>query len=301
MKVLTLVLGLLFLALVSCFAPVKASPLTTVTLSLQEETPEVDVSPGSSGIVSVTGEVTCRKIGPDPVKVFLQASSDFGSAPVTPSNLVFSQTSGTEETEPFTVDSRVPMGTSSSATLSITVQGYYDQGGLRSNIQPVSTMIIILQYYKIEVLVEKKEVSVNSGENADLEFNVVNVGNGEDSFVIDIQNRDFLNSKGFSLPAPLEIQMLEDENRNLSLEIGAPEGGSGNYMVEISVLSEGSYNEETPEMVVKYIEINVVGGIGDHLVNFLTSPLVIIVLIILVVVVLYVRMKKREKIQPTRG
>ena len=58
--------------------PTNANPLTTVTISLQGDPPCVDVSPGSSGIVTVTGEVRCTKYGPDPVEVYLIAESETG-------------------------------------------------------------------------------------------------------------------------------------------------------------------------------------------------------------------------------
>jgi hypothetical protein len=94
----------------------EASPLTIVTLSLQPDPPKVDVSPGSAGIVTMHGSVTCTKYGPDLVKVFLTGSSDFGPAPVVPASFVFSGQAGAENTDTFSVTTRVPMGTTFTLT-----------------------------------------------------------------------------------------------------------------------------------------------------------------------------------------
>jgi uncharacterized membrane protein len=214
--------------------------------------------------------------------------------------MVFSQTSGTEATEPFIATQRVPMGTSSSSTPSITISGYFDQGGLRSNIEPVSTIIVILQYYKIAAFTEEIDVRINPGENGELDLRIVNLGNGYDDFIIDFENRDTLHSDGFKLPPPQEVPMEEEDNRTISLEIGAPEGGSGSYLVEISISSKGSLDEGNPVKVVKTIKVKV-GGITDRFISLITSPLAIIIIIIVIVAALFVAMNNRKKIRPTKG
>lgn len=294
--VLLIVLGVLFSAVHFFVIPVKASPLTTVTLTLQEDPPTVDVSPGSSGIVEMHGTITCIKYGPDDVKVFLSGSSDFGPAPAEPSNFVFSGITGSEETQPFIVSTRVPMGTSSSLTPSLMVQGYFDQGGLRNTIPQVSQIIIIMQYYKIEYFIEDREVSVKSGENIKIEFVMVNAGNGEDIFEIDFKNRETLQNKGFKLPAPLEVQMAEDTNKSISLEIGAPDGNKGNYIAEVSILSKGSLGSDFPEEAIMSIRVEVTSSLGGQIVSLFISPITLLIAVIVVVIVIILRMKRKKEI-----
>jgi hypothetical protein len=293
--VLLMVIGIFFPFTFLCNFPVKASQLTTVTLELQEEPVEVDVSPGSPGIFEVEGTVTCKKWGPDTVEVFLIGSSDTGGASVEPPNLVFDGISGTEETKSFSVSTRVPMGFTSSATPTITVSGTYDQGVLKYSIPPASQMIVILQYYKIEMDVDNKEVTVKSGENAKIEFVVVNVGNGDDIFEIDFENREYLQSKGFKLPAPFKVQMAEDENKTISLDIGAPEDKSGGFVAEISILSKGSLSSDVTVKEIKPIHLKVTSSFSEQIGSFITSPLMIVIIIVILVAV-FLKLKRREKI-----
>jgi hypothetical protein len=285
-----------FLSIFSWVPTSEASPLTTAIPSLQEEPPTVDVSPGSSGIVEMDGEITCEKYGPDDVKVFLTGSSDFGPAPVEPSSYVFSGVSGSVETRPYKVSTRIPTGTSSSLTPTITVYGYYDQGGLRSTVPPASQIIIILQYYKIQYFIEDKEVSVNSGEGVKIEFRVVNVGNGEDFFQIDFKNRDQLISKGFKMTEPFEVHMEEDTNKSVSVQVTAPDGVSGTHMAEISIQSQGSLESDSSVEVILHIRLVVSNSIGGHIGSFITSPLgIVIIAAVIVAVVYFYKTKKKEK------
>lgn len=294
--VLLMVIGIFFPFTFPCNFPVKASQLTIVTLELQEEQVEVDVSPGSSGVVLCQGTVTCKKWGPDTVEVFLIGSSDTGGASVEPPNLVFDGISGTEETRSFSVSTKVPMGYTSTATPTITVSGTYNQGALTYTIPPASQMIVILQYYKIEVYIEDREVTVKSGENAKLEFVMVNVGNGDDIFEIDFENREYLQSKGFKLQASFEVQMIEDERKTISLEIGAPEDNSGAYVAEISILSKGSLSSDVTMKEIISIHLKVTSSISGQIGSIITSPLIIVIIIIVFVVAVFLKLRRREKI-----
>lgn len=235
-----MIVAIILLAQTLYFTPAKASPFTTVNLALESDPPEVDVSPGSSGMVTITGTVTCVKWGPDTVKVSLIAEADCGEASVVPANFVFSQSSGTEESETFSVSTRVPNGYPCTATPAITVSGYWDQGGLRTQIAPVSQIIIILQYYKMEISVIDPIISAAPGDNVDFNFNLYNRGNGEDTFHVDIENRAPLNKKGFKLSAPAEVPACPDDGRNVHFEIGIPENITGNFTLYFSVRSEGA-------------------------------------------------------------
>jgi hypothetical protein len=247
MWVLLIVLGLLFLAIPLTSNNVQANPFTTVTLSLEGDPPIVDVSPGSSGMVTIEGWVTCVKYGPDSVKVSLFAESDTGSASIVPPNFVFTGSSGTEQTESFSMSTRVPTGYPCKANPSITVSGYWDQGGLRTNIAPVSQIIIIEQYYQIEAFCPEGNLrTVKPGEELDLAVNILNHGNGEDTFFIDIENRLHLFDKGFRMSDPVETTMCEDETRVVILQVTVPEKTSGNQSIHLLIESKGSQSSGSP-------------------------------------------------------
>lgn len=288
------------------FIPIKASPFTTVTITLQGEPPCVDVSPGSSGIVTVNGEVTCVKYGPDQVKVFLVANSTHGDASVTPASFVFGGASGTEETEPFSVSTQVPQGTSSSTPGTITVSGVWVQGGLQYEIAPVSIIIIIWQYYKMGVAIDETRLLVNSGDTANIEFDVHNEGNGDDIFLIDLENREGLESKGFKLPTPMEVPIGEDSCRNISYEVGIPKNISGIQTLNLCITSKGSESSNstckyrmtiTLEVVNKKTEGLENGETHDEIVpdELFSLPvgLTIVIIAAALLVVLVLRKKRR--------
>ena len=276
------------------FIQVKANPFTTVNLSLQGDPPCVDVSPGSSGIVTVTGEVRCTKYGPDPIEVYLLAESETGGASVVPPNFIFTGSSGTTQTDTFTVTTRVPMGYSSSATPTITVSGTYSQGISSDTIASVSTIIIILQYYDVEVSSEKGfNLTTRAGEDVNLDFKVHNIGNGNDIFLIDFMNRDAMEDRGFKFPKPLEITLPEEATESLSLNIGVPEDKSGDFLLVLSVSSKGSEENIFSVQVVKEIYLEVKAqSFAEKIGSFFLSPLLILVIVILVVIAIIIKLKR---------
>lgn len=296
------ILGL-FVALVFIFSiiqifvlPSKANPLTEVEVDLQDEPAKVDVSPGSSGIVKMDGTVYCKKWGPDQVKVYLNATSTFGGAGVIPPSLVFGGSGGSEETKPISVTTRVPQGTSCSETGTVILSGYYVQGGLQYEIEPDSATIIVLQYYLISTGYEKHNINktAKSGENTEIKFEMKNAGNGNDIFVIDFANREFLEEEGFSLSDLKEYVMPENGKENVSLKIGIPEDKSGNYDLEIFIQSKGS--EESDFIAISTIpaRLNIVEpSITEKISSVVLSPLFIgVIILIIVIIVVLIRRKK---------
>ncbi|UCG68016.1 MAG: hypothetical protein JSV09_09245 [Thermoplasmata archaeon] len=290
-----IVLGSLFSNITLCSIPVDASPFTIVTIGLPEEPQEVDVSPGSSGIVEVDGNVTCRKVGPDDVKVFLTAQSDTGGCSVEPPNLVFAGVSGTEEVQPFKTITRVPMGYSSLETPVLTVSGYFVQGGLQYSVEPNSVMIVVLQYFKIRAISDRGfSLKAYPGEKVRTDLTIFNNGNGEDVILLDFKNREDLENNGFDLPDPLEFPLQMDTNETLDLEFEIPQEASGTYTVMGFLSSMTSLESENPEEVdfnifLKVDELGVIAGIGSY---FLSPISLGLVLIFIAIVVVFIRKQK---------
>jgi hypothetical protein len=299
LAVWVLIFQLLFSALLilpsSC-----ANPLTEVTLDLQDEPPKVDVSPGSAGIVTAHGTVTCEKWGPDLVKVFLFANSTLGSASVVPASLTFSGSAGSVNVDTFYVDTRVPMGTSFYEEIFFSVDGYYDQGGMRYEIEPVSIEIIILQYYRVDVFFnggesrEKKSTTIKSGESVNLDFIVHNAGNGNDKFEVDFLNREERKQEGFDLPDPITISIPEKRNESVSWSIGTSEDMSGVYPLKMSVISKGSKESGQNISLTKHIYIRIEERtVTDRIGAILLSPLVILLIIVMLLVIIVIWYKRR--------
>jgi hypothetical protein len=297
--VLIIVFGILLSATPLLAYQVEANPFTEVTVDLQEEPASVDVSPYSSGIVTIQGTVTCKKWGPDQVKVYLEANSTHDGANVNPPSRVFSGSSGSEETAPFSVTTRVPQGVSSSESVTVTVGGYYLQGSMESDIEPDSALIIVEQYYMVEVYAggdngEGFNLTAKSGENVDLELIIHNAGNGNDIFEIDFENRDELESDGLELPEPVEIFILEKGNEIISLRIGTPEVSTTGFSLVLIVLSKGSLEGEYIEKVYTFVSLLVEEkSIAERIGSIILSPLVIILIVVIILVSIIVWLKRR--------
>ena len=272
---------------------ISASPLTVVTLSLQEKPPQVDVSPGSSGIVEIDGNVTCLKYGPDEVKVSLMGSSDIGGASVEPPNMVFTGRSGSEEIKPFKVSTRVPQGTSSLDTPVVTMSGMFVQGGLQYSINPVSQIIDVLPYCKIEAKIPDRSHTVEAGENVIIGVEVINVGNCEDRYLIDIVDRGKFQNNGFFIPNEMEITFAEKENKTIPWEMGTKSDMSGKYFMEISILSINSESDQFPINAVLSFEVKVKSSSLPHqVISFVLSPLVIMLIILTVIIAVIYNKRK---------
>jgi hypothetical protein len=222
MLIALLTLSMFSMMIITVPEEAEASPLTIVLLSLQAEPPKVDVSPGSAGIITMLGSVTCTKYGPDPVKVFLTGSSDFGPAPVVPSSFVFGGSAGTESSATFSVTTRVPVGTTFTLTPAVTVQGRYDQGGLTGTISAVNQIIQIEPYYKLEVDTPPPQ-EIGAGEFVYFAIKITNVGNTEDTYEFIFQNLEKLQEIGWIVATITPKTFQEDDVKTITVSAQAPQ------------------------------------------------------------------------------
>jgi hypothetical protein len=222
MAVLLLTLTMFSAMLVLIPEESEASQLTIVTISVQATPPEVDVSPGSPGIVVMNGEVRCTKYGPDPVEVYLIAASDTGGASVVPPNFVFSGSTGTTQTDTFAVTTRVPMGYTFMATPQITVSGTYSQGALSYTIPPVMQIIKILPYYKLELETPPPQ-EIGPGEFVYFPIKITNVGNAEDTYRFDFINLEDLTKDQWTVAPITDKTLPEDEMQQVTVTAQAPQ------------------------------------------------------------------------------
>lgn len=179
------------------------------------------------------------------------------------------------------------------------MSGSYSQGISSDTIDPVSTIIIILQYYDVEVSSEKGfNLTARAGEDVNLDFKIHNTGNGNDIFLIDFLNRDVMEDRGFNFPKPLEKKLPEEATESLSLNIGVPEDKSGGFFLVLSVLSKGSEENIFSVQVVKEIYLEVKAqSIAEKIGSIFLSPLLILVVVILVVisVLVFIKLRRGEK------
>jgi hypothetical protein len=169
--------------------------------------------------------------------------------------MVFSGAIGSEETQNFTVCARLPQGHSCAATPRVSVAGHYQQGGLNYNLDPVTQIVIIEQFYDIYAYCKDgDELTCESGEIFSLKIFTCNTGNGEDNFLIDIENRVQLEDKGFKLSGPVENNMLEYEYKPATFLFDVPQHITGYHAVNILIVSLGS--EDTDFVCKQRMMIN---------------------------------------------
>lgn len=257
---LTMLLPSLFLAV----GRVEASTTSKVTLTLQDSSPRADVSPHSTGMVTIAGQIKCTVNGTVPLKVYLQAQSETGSVDVTQSNRVFNWSSGIEETENFTVTTRVPQRYSSLSTAQVTVYGYFIQRGLQYEIPPVTQIIEIEPYYDIEVDPPPPQ-EIEVGDFVYFPIKITNVGNAEDTYEFIYMNSEELCDEEWIRPTITPKTFLMGETRTVTVSAQAPqtwtlwrnkitpielrilsvqsmeEGGSLRYDLTLHVRQRGSY------------------------------------------------------------
>jgi hypothetical protein len=293
------IFSILIMMVISNVPSLYASPLTEVTLKLQEEPPKVDVSPGSSGIVTAQGTVTCEKWGPDQVKVSLTGNSTFGGANVNPPNIVFGGASGSEETRSFSVTTRVPPGTPCTEKGELFVAGIFTQGGMQDDIDSVAIKIIILQFYQISVENEKGKIqnmnyTSKAGDTIQVDFYLRNEGNGNDVFNIDFGNRENMQKRDFELPVIKEIGINPNVRENVFLDIGIPKDTTGTFETQVVITSKGSEKEGSSVTYILPVTLKVEEvSIPDKILSFILSPLIIGIVIVIVLIVLIYKIKNR--------
>ncbi|UCE74558.1 MAG: hypothetical protein JSV56_02335, partial [Methanomassiliicoccales archaeon] len=197
----------------------RASAPSNVTFTFPSEQPQVDVSPGSLGNVTLNGSVNCTIKGTDQVEVYLLARSDIGSASVIPPKRVLSGLVGTNITVDYTVTTRVPLGYKNNPQVS--VFGYFVQNGLYYEIPSASQTIGIKPFYKLEVNTPPPK-EIEPGADVFFSIQITNKGNDKDTFEFSL----------FGDPPPCEKQwawntltpktLLPDESITIIFSAQAP-------------------------------------------------------------------------------
>ena len=99
--------------------------------------------------------------------------------------------------------------------------------------EDANTLVTIIQYGAASppILVESQTAGV-SGDKINLQFQVENVGNGPDTFLAEIYNRDYLERSGFIISMP-SSSMIVDQIGEVVI-----------FNVEVTLPSPSNYNED---------------------------------------------------------
>jgi hypothetical protein len=160
---------------------VQGSPESNVTLSLQSDPPEADVSPGSSGLVTISGNVSCTTNGTKDVKVILNGHSDLGHISIFPSRFYFEGDNDSWNTRSFRITSRVPQGYIYDEPLRLSIAGQFIEDNFTYPISDIVYSIETQPYYNIKVDAPLPQ-EIGAGEFVYFKLKITNTGNSEDTY-----------------------------------------------------------------------------------------------------------------------
>ena len=198
------------------------SPVVSIRLAQQKMT--AYVAPGMDGIVTFTGTVTAIAPWSPSVQqllVFLIADAS-GWAVTNPPALPF--TKGQTERD-FAVTVQVPPETSHmlQGTLQIAAKWRYSPGSTQGNVEPVSAIIYVAQYYQFSVGCEKPYMQVGPGQSLGFKLRLINEGNANDKLRVEVTNLKDLNDKGWTVQLSQDkFQVPEKQERVLQISITTP-------------------------------------------------------------------------------
>jgi len=295
--IITMLLGSL-IQIIPQNAVAVGPPIVTVQFDDGYDMQEAEVGLSIAGIIDIPGTVQAdiRPGGAvQQIRVNLIARTDANwGASVTPPQIVLTS----NERIPFTLIVAVPPRESCQTVGVVTLSGnaQTDPGATESEIEPITTTVLVEQFCSFRVSSRNSEISTTPGSRVEFDMEILNFGNGRDRFLIEVINSDDLESDGFSVK--LSNEMIEIEERsegNIQIMVNSPTGTSslGKHDIKVMVTSENE-NSATPR--ANYIDFTI--NVKGHYFFFTTEFLIflgIIVTIIVGIVILRIRKKRKRK------
>ncbi len=282
---------LLFLSALSTISFSATAGLLTIVTAEADNMVEVDVSPGSTGTVSIKATITCTNYNTiTPLIVSLNAESSAGQATLDKPQLVFQ---GSYQSEDVDISIQLPIITTSAMDdQTCTLSGTWEQGGTTGSVQEDTTKIIVLPYYRCVVYSTQPHEETIQREGAFFNLTIENTGNSNDEYRLDIENRDELEALNFSIPRLSKIPIEEGDLRIVQLFVGTCyQTHVGDYEIHVTVTSVGSEKNEEEVVSDSYTLILTVNNVAslnenpqDEIAEILFDPLFIIIISIMAIV-----------------
>ena len=183
-------------------------------------TREVDVSPGSTGVVSFSGTVSVTYINTAvPLMVSLSASVPGAPASLSPAGMIFQGTGDNERQ--FVLDVTVPQLTLRQS-IKFRVDGTWNQGGTSGQCIPGEGQVQVLQFQRLTVYSELPLIETGPGTQAVFSIRVENTGNFEDEVRWEYINLEKFSDKGWTIPLLPKTTVPRLEPKVFSLPITLP-------------------------------------------------------------------------------
>lgn len=262
--IVSLVILIITISLITVIPkPVKAVGQPVVILEWISSPEQIaNVSPGSTGIVTFQGTVSGdMSVGSNvqTIIVTLNVTDDNGwSCVISPYQFNIQP----NVPMPFEVNVRVPIGANFCEidTIYVTAQGVTYPGATPATVQPdpLNGVIHIKQYYKFQLSCDQPYKEIEMGSKAEYNLTIRNVGNGRDTFRINITNLNNLTRDGFNvgLSTPT-IAIDSNDSDTVKITVQSPEiqiESSKLYTIYVEVksidqeMNEGTSKPQTFEL-----------------------------------------------------
>jgi hypothetical protein len=267
----------------------EADLITTVIIQIEPLSREVDVSPGSTGIITAAGNVTCDTSNTAVLCwVELLGNTTTGSVSISPSHAAFQGSS--DNVQEFVMDVTVPLLTSASEDHLCTISGTWEQGTRSGQAEPDSFQIIVLPFYHPEISSEIPLKNVTAGDSVVFNLMINNSGNTDDVYQVDFINTDELEENGITFNAINDIAIQEQGTQDVEFEVHTSSDTNSGRVYTIPVVVYSTLDDE-PKRTHYNLFIKVQEDTFD--VGDIFNPLVLIIILAVVIVGFIVYIKKR--------
>jgi len=163
------------------------------------------------------------------------------------------------------------------------------------NVPPVTGSIRIAQFCMFTIHASEPKICTGPGSRVVYEMDIHNLGNGKDTFSVNINNLDELNNKGIKVNKNIyTAEVNEKSNYTFEIRVDVPSGGkaSGKHTIEVQVASElAEKSGEVQSSMVYCLELEVEGGtiLG---VSYLSFGVIVIIIAVIVAAIVVVRRRK---------
>jgi uncharacterized membrane protein len=264
-----------------------ADPITQVTIDPEYQELEVDVSPGSTGEVGTTVNVTCQKVSPATLVVELSASVPGGSTTLTPASLTFEEVG--PETQEVNVTVRIPLLTASSEKV-CTVSGTWTQGATSGRVEPGVIQVNVLPFSRAVIMSNSPKEDVHKGESVTFDLEITNNGNSDDVYHFEVANQEELKGNGITVNKVNDIPFMYKSTETVEVKVHVSSDAEvDSALIDIIVTST---LDEEPEKFTYTLRL----GIKDkpYSLDFFTSPLVLVIILIIIILVAMTYVKKKK-------
>jgi hypothetical protein len=265
---------------------------TLMISALEPQNQNATISSTTGTTMTYTADITVTKppLITVTVKLTSSCSANFPTT-VTPDSITFTQSSTVAITVTVIVPAKSPM----SNNIVVTVTGLATMPGL--SITAMSSAILgISQYYEVAAKVETLK---GSGNPQEFRIDVNNVGNGNDTFSLEIVDKAALEKEGYQfIFSTLALSDIAP-NGNTSFKLRVTYGlstPSGKHEIRVKITSMNStVGAGKPYAVEVPVSVNVgaFGGGGSQ--TYLVAGLIVLIIIVAFMLAVMVRRRARIK------